>query len=155
MHSRVMYVELKVDGVRGPGRIGRVEFSKTGKTLYYAGRKLAPLQGHGLKVNYFDTKTLEEFWISGPKANGVDSLYGATIEIDEDCRQEYWRDIRKKPDRVTSASFRSPGSSKKERGSLEKAVRRRNMDRRWQPPRYEPQRSADETVEGEEDSSNV
>jgi hypothetical protein len=77
MSSRVMYIELKADGVRGPARIGRVELSKTGKTLYYAGRTLAPLKGHGLKANYFDTETLEEFWISGPKANGTDSLYGA------------------------------------------------------------------------------
>jgi hypothetical protein len=44
-----MYIELKADGVRGPARIGRVEFSQTGKTLYYAGRKLAPLKGHGLR----------------------------------------------------------------------------------------------------------
>jgi hypothetical protein len=75
MNCRVMYIELKADGVRGPARIGRVEFSKTGKTLYYSGRKLAPLNGRGFKANYFDSETLEEFWISGPKANGTDSLY--------------------------------------------------------------------------------
>ncbi len=144
MKSRVMYIELKVDGVRGPARIGRVELSKTGKTLYYSGRKLAPLKGHGLKANYFDTQTLEEFWISGPKANGADSLYGATVDVDEDCRKEYWEDIRKEPKRVLSASYRSPGSSKKERGSQEKAARRRNMDRRWLPARAELRETDDE-----------
>ena len=147
MNSRVMYIELKAHGVRGPARIGRVEFSKTVKTLYYSGRTLAPLKGRGLKANYFDTETLEEFWISGPKANGTDSLYGATVEIDEDSRTEYWRDIRKKPERVSSTSYRSPGSSKKERDSQEKAARRRNMDRRWQPARQEPRREA----EGDDD----
>ena len=137
MSSRLMYIELKADGVRGPGRIGRVELSKTGKTLYYSGRKLAPLKGRGLKANYFDTKTLEEFWISGPKTDGTDSLYGATIAIDEDCRKDYWRVIRKEPEHVASTSYRSPGSSKRQRDSQEKAARRRNMDRRWQPARYE------------------
>src|SRR5262245_51523015 len=109
MNSRVMYIELKSDNVRGPARIGRVEFSQTGKTLYYAGRKLAPLKGHGLKANYFDSETLEEFWISGPRADGTDSLYGATVEIDEDCRKEYWRYIRKQPNLVSSTSYKSPG----------------------------------------------
>jgi hypothetical protein len=143
MNSRLMYIELKADGVRGAGRIGRVEFSKTGKTIYYSGRKLAPLKGHGLKANYFDTETLEEFWVSGPKVDGTDSLYGATIAIDEDCRKEYWRVIRKKPEYAASASYRSPGSSKRERDSQEKAIRRRNMDRRWQPARYQRRRQTE------------
>ena len=78
VNPRVMYIELKVGGVRGSARIGRVEFSQTGKTLYYAGRKRAPLKGQGLKANYFDSETLEKFWISGPRADGTDSLYGAT-----------------------------------------------------------------------------
>jgi hypothetical protein len=144
MTPRVMYIELKVDGVRGSARIGRVAFSKTGWTLSYAGRELAPLKGHALKANYFDTETLEEFWISGPKADGTDSLYGTTVAIDEDCRQEYWRDIRKQTARMSSASYRSPGSSKRERGSQEKGARRRSMDRRWQPPRYEHAPKSDE-----------
>ena len=143
MNSRVMYIELKADGVRGPARIGRVEFSQTGKTLYYSGRKLAPLKGDGLKANYFDSETLEEFWISGPRADGTDSLYGATVEIDEDCRKEYWRDIRKQPQLASSTSYRSPGSSKRERGKQEKAARRRRMDRRWLPSRYEPPRQTE------------
>ena len=35
MQPRIMYIELKNDGLRGEGRIGKVSFSKTGKTLYY------------------------------------------------------------------------------------------------------------------------
>ena len=92
------------------------------------------------------------------KADGTDSLYGATVGIDEDCRKEYWRDIRKKPERISSASYRSPGSSKKERDAQEKGARRRNMDRRWQPARFEPRRGGKgndgeaEVVEGLSDA---
>ncbi len=137
MNSRVMYIELKRDGIRGSGRIGRVAFSKTGKTLYYAGRTLAPLKGHALKANYFDTETREEFWISGPRTDGRDSLYATTVDVDEDCRKEYWRDIRGLPGRVSSATYRSAGKSGRKRDSQEKGARRRNMDRRWQPARFQ------------------
>jgi len=145
MKSRLMYIELKKDGVRGPGRIGRVAFSKTGSRLYYAGRTLAPLKGRGLKTNYFDTQTSEEFWISGPRADGRDSLYAATVAIDEDARKEYWRDLRGMPADALRPSYKSPGKSNRERGAVEKAVRRRDMDRRWRPPRLEA--TGESTVE--------
>ena len=140
-----MYIELKKDSVRGPARIGRVAFSKTGRRLYYAGRTLAPLKGRGLKANYFDTQTSEEFWISGPRADGRDSLYATTVAVDEDARKEYWRDLRGMPAGALSPSYKSPGKSKRERGGQETAARRRNMDRRWQPPRIEAKRES--TVE--------
>jgi hypothetical protein len=148
VNPRVMYIELKADGVRGPARIGRVEFSQTGKTLYYAGRKLSPLKGRALKANYLDRETREEFWISAPRADGRDSLYGATVEVDEDCRKEYWRQIRKQPTLASNTSYKSPGNSKRERGKQEKAVRRRNMDRRWKPARNEPRRQTDDDADG-------
>jgi hypothetical protein len=136
MKPRLMYIELKADGLRGPARIGRVTFSQTGKTLYYDDRTLAPMSS-GLKANYFDTKTLEQFWISGPRADGSDSLYATTVEVDADARGEYWRDVRKQPEHARRASYKSPGKSKQERDAQEKGVRRRNMDRRWQPARFE------------------
>jgi hypothetical protein len=136
MKPRLMYIELKEDGLRGPARIGRVTLSQTGKTLYYDGRTLAPMSG-GLKANYFDTNTLEQFWISGPRADGCDSLYAATVDIDDDARSEYWRDIRKQPGHALERSYKSPGKSKKDRDAQEKGLRRRNMDRRWQPARFE------------------
>jgi hypothetical protein len=39
MKERIMFVENKTDGdgLTGPSRIGRVRFSKTGKTIYYRG----------------------------------------------------------------------------------------------------------------------
>ena len=41
--------------------------------------------------NYYDLDTGEDYWFSGPKRNGSDSLwYGerTPIEIDEDVREE-------------------------------------------------------------------
>ena len=58
--GRIMYIEDKSGGLEGPGRIGRVLFSKTGKTIYYDGRKLQSLKG-GYKVNYYDVETGEKF----------------------------------------------------------------------------------------------
>lgn len=40
-----MYIEDKSEGVVGPARIGRVTYSKTGKSLTYHGREFAPLFG--------------------------------------------------------------------------------------------------------------
>jgi hypothetical protein len=91
-----MYIESKANGLTGPARIGRVTFSKTGKTIYYQGRVFQSLKGAGFKSNFYDVATGEEFWISGPRKDGADRLYGGTeaIEIDADVRLEYWRDIR-------------------------------------------------------------
>ncbi|NYF53698.1 hypothetical protein [Tunturiibacter gelidoferens] len=97
---KIMYIEYKGDGLTGPGRIGRVTFSKTGDTVYYAGKAFRSLKGNGFKANYFDVATSEPYWISGPKKRGGDSLYATNIatEIDEDVREEYWTEIRKKPE---------------------------------------------------------
>jgi hypothetical protein len=91
-----MYIEQKSEGLSGSARIGRVTFSKTGKTLYYAGREFRSLKGRGFKANYFDVETGERYWISGCKKDGSDRLYGERlpVEIDDDVRDEYWREIR-------------------------------------------------------------
>ena len=95
--SRIMYLEDKSDGLNGPARIGRVTFSKSGKSLHYGNRTFQTLNGTGFKANYFDVETGEQFWISGPRRDGRDRLYdGSTkpVEIDHDVSREYWRDIR-------------------------------------------------------------
>ena len=92
-----MYIEYKGEDIVGPARIGRVTFSKTGKSLYYRGRRFESLKGSGFKANYFDVETGEHYWISGCKKDGTDALYSTTIEIDEDVREEYWTTIRNKP----------------------------------------------------------
>jgi hypothetical protein len=100
MKTRIMYIERKGESLTGPARIGRVTFSKTGATLRYAGREFQSLKGHGFKANYFDVETGEHYWISGPKKDGTDRLYGERlpIEIDEDVREEYWTTIRGEPE---------------------------------------------------------
>ena len=99
--GRIMYIECKAGGLTGEARIGRVTFSQTGRTLYYRGQKFQSLKGAGFKSNYYDVDTCEDYWISGPKREGGDALYGGStpIEIDEDVREEYWRDIRRQPKR--------------------------------------------------------
>lgn len=95
-----MYVECKGDGLDSPGRIGRVSFSKTGKSIYYGGKTFQSLKGSGCKANYFDIESGEEYWISGPKKVGGDRLYGGPgVEIDADVQVEYWTRIRQQPAR--------------------------------------------------------
>ena len=99
--GRIMYIERKAGSLTGPARIGRVTSSKTGRMLYYHGRRFQSLKGAGFKSNYYDVDTGDDYWISGPKRKGGDSLYGGStpIEIDDDVREEYWRDIRRQPER--------------------------------------------------------
>ena len=103
MKPRIMYIENKSNGLSGPARIGLVTFSKAGKTIYYAGRSFRSLKGRGFKANYYDIASGEEYWISGPHKDGSDRLYdgGGSVEIDEDVRTQYWRDIRSLPERIT------------------------------------------------------
>ena len=95
--TRIMYIEDKSDSLNGSARIGRVAFSKTGRSLNYDGRTFQSLGGTGFKANYFEVETGDHFWISGPRKDGRDRLYeGSTkpIEIDADVSDEYWKDIR-------------------------------------------------------------
>lgn len=103
MKTRIMYIELKSgDGHndRGPARIGRVTFSKTGKTIRY--RDLELQLRNGRCSNYNDVNTGDEYWVSGPKKNGQDRHWAGAgpVEIDEDVRDEYWREIRNQLGRV-------------------------------------------------------
>ena len=84
-----MYVEAKSGGLSGSGRIGRVYFSKSGKTLYYRGMRFQGFRGY--KANYLETTTGDEYWISGPRRDRSDRLYGGSrgVEVDDDVRAEY------------------------------------------------------------------
>ena len=134
MKTSIKYIERKTDGLRGIGRIARVSFSKTGKTIYYDGKSLLTLSGYALKANYFDEDTYEEYWISNPRRDGNDSLFPMKIEIDSDAREEYWSDIRKLPENSNLSEYKSAGKSKQERERIEKSVRRHDMDRRFRAP---------------------
>ena len=102
MRTRIMYIERKAGALTGPARIGRVGFSKTRRTVYYAGLTLHRLPGGGFKANHYDPATGEEYWVSGPKRDGGDRLYGerVPVHVDEDVRAEYWTKIRGQPQRM-------------------------------------------------------
>ena len=104
-----MYIECKADGLQGPARIGRVTFTKSGKGIYYKGREF--YRTSGFKANYAEVGSREEYWISGPRRDGQDRLYcpsGLPVEIDDDVREEYWRDIRRKPEFVSRTTTDLP-----------------------------------------------
>ena len=88
-----MYVELKTGfNHDGPAWIGRVRLSKTGRTLYYRGRRLQSLKGGGgMTANYVDIDTGDEFWVSGVKTNRQDRHWAGhgPVEIDNDAVDEY------------------------------------------------------------------
>jgi hypothetical protein len=113
MKSRIMYIEFKGSDVTGPGRIGRVTFSHSGKTLYYKEKKFKSQAGYAGanqgKENYFDVETGDGYWISGCKKRGGDRLYPGTIEIDDDAREEYWTEIRKMPENKNRKLIRCKG----------------------------------------------
>jgi hypothetical protein len=99
-----LYVEARrPDGRIRVARIARVEFSKSGRTIYHDGREFRAV-GRG---EYRDMDSGETYWFSGPRKDGNDR--GGTragsfpIEIDEEVRREYWTDIRGEPERVAQA----------------------------------------------------
>lgn len=116
--TRIMYIEQKSGANAGEARIGRVTFSRKGRTLYYKDLAFVTAKGRGIWGNYdgfdreqylkFVNTKLEpgkntcpgyvgEFWISGPKRNGEDRHYAETagpVAIDEDVAEEYWTKIR-------------------------------------------------------------
>ncbi len=96
--SRIMYIENKSEGLNGPARIGRVTFSKTGKSLTYRGLTFRSQKGAGFKSNYFEVESGDSYWISGPHKDGRDRLYPSSVpvEIDEDVAKEYWASMRER-----------------------------------------------------------
>lgn len=88
-------------------RIGRVEFSKTGRTLYYGGRELKGGQGW-----FRDGATGELFHVARARADGLDRSEGRKrgsfpIEIDDDVREQYWAAVRGEPKRSHERVVRS------------------------------------------------
>jgi len=92
MRERVMYVELKTNqNDRGPAWIGRVRFSKSGRTIYYRDLELRSLKGMGVGANFYDVESDDEYWVSGVKKNGQDRHWAGRgpVHIDEDAQEEY------------------------------------------------------------------
>ncbi|WP_339756815.1 hypothetical protein [Algoriphagus aquimarinus] len=88
MNSEIKYIELKTGySDDGPAWIGRVDFSKSGKTMYFNGQAFKG-SGHG---SCNDLESGDEYWISGVKRNGQDRHYagGGIIMIDSEIVDEY------------------------------------------------------------------
>jgi hypothetical protein len=93
---RIMYIECKGGQVDGAGRIGWVDFSRSGRSYVYQGKRFNKTKS-GYKYNCIEEGTGVTYWISGPKMRGGDKLYGGVVEIDDDARVEYWTKIRGRP----------------------------------------------------------
>jgi hypothetical protein len=122
---RIMYVECKARGLDGEGRIGWVTLSKSRRSYWYQGRELAKTKS-GYKYNCVDMQTGEPWWVSGPRRDGADKLYGGVVQIDDDARVEYWTAIRRMPSRVADSEY-AAGPSTRTAGRLLKDRRKRKV----------------------------
>ncbi len=89
-----MYVENKDGDIDGAtARIGWVTFSRTGLSVRYRGRTLKRSKGRGVRGNYYDEATGEEYWISGVKVRGSNAHRAESVqlEVDADARDEHRR----------------------------------------------------------------
>ncbi len=92
MQVRIMYIEHKTNqNDKGEAWIGKVEFSKTGQTVYFNNRAFKKLKSGGTSGNHYDLETGDEYWISGVKKNGQDRHWagGGKVKIDEKIIEEY------------------------------------------------------------------
>lgn len=97
LKTRVMYIELKTGYAdNGPARIGRVTFSRSGRCVYYRGKRFQRIKGDGISGNYIEIESGDEYWISGVKKNRQDRHWAGSgpVAIDEDAREEYLALIR-------------------------------------------------------------
>ncbi len=88
MKTQLKYIELKSGySDDGPAWIGIVEFSKSGKTVYFNGHAFKG-NGHGYAR---DIETRELYWISGIKKDGLDRHWAGNgkIMIDRESVNEY------------------------------------------------------------------
>lgn len=97
LKKRLMYLENKdgaIDGV--PVRIGWVTFPRSGRSVRYRGRVLLPVGGRGLRGNYIDEASGEEFRVSGVKRRGsnVDPHRPVAVWVGEDAHDACARSRR-------------------------------------------------------------
>jgi len=85
---RVMYIEQKTSGRaslddHGPAKIGKVSFSKTGRTVYFQGKTFRRIKGGGVAGNYYCVEDGNEYWITGVKKDGSNRHWagGGPIEV--------------------------------------------------------------------------
>jgi len=84
------YIELKSGySDNGPAWIGRVQLSRSSRTVYFNGKAFK--RGGGIGANHFEMETGEEYWVSGIKKNGRDRHWAGTgkITIEAAAVEEY------------------------------------------------------------------
>jgi hypothetical protein len=59
-----------------------------------------------------DEENGDQYWVSGPRKDGADKLYGGIVQIDEDARVEYWTKIRDRPSCVELTEYRAGASTR-------------------------------------------
>jgi hypothetical protein len=106
-HVQILYVERKEQVTGGPASISLVRLSKSGRSIYYRGRRLERIRGY--KANYADVESGERYWVSKPRRDGRDRLYSGVVQIDDDARAAYWLEIRELPGRAHDVSYRTSG----------------------------------------------
>lgn len=85
-----MYVQLKsgYDTDQGPSWICQVRFSKSWQSAQFHGLTLRRAQG--VRGNFVDIESGDEWWISGPKRDLTDARYsGQQPIVEDDVRTEY------------------------------------------------------------------
>ena len=86
----ILYIELKTGfNHTGPAWISRVEYSKSGNTIYFNGSALKKYAG--ITGNYYDLETEEEYGASEPNKNGRDrhKLGTGLVFVDSLIAKEY------------------------------------------------------------------
>jgi hypothetical protein len=95
-----MYVETGwPDNRMKSGRVARVDFSKSGRTLNLDRMSFIALG----TVVYMEAESRDRYWFSGPRKDGNDRKgrsRSVPVEIDDDVRVEYWTDILQEPERA-------------------------------------------------------
>ena len=99
MKSRIMYIESKAARHAGRAHIGRVTFSNSGATLYYAGRSFQSSKGSDLKSSYLCVESDEWYLIADVRPDGQahPDAKNEAPEVDADVHEEYWSKIRGLP----------------------------------------------------------
>lgn len=88
---QIMYIEKKANNHTGEAHVGKVTFSKTGRTIYYKDIILQHLRNVGVSANYFNVDTQEQYWVSGVKKNSSNRHWTGTgvVIIDQEAKDEF------------------------------------------------------------------
>jgi len=92
MQAKIMFIEHKTNqDDKGEAWIGKVEFSKTGQTIYFNNQAFKKLKSGGIYGNHYNLETGDEYWISGVKKNGHDRHWAGSgkVKIDKEIIEEY------------------------------------------------------------------